>query len=171
MVIQVLLGVVCSFYIVVGFTGEAIAGNATNDSYVNKRQKMIVKKVEQDVEKIIAEQPIKTIALTNAQEPGFDKAKALFERACDYQGKEDYSHAIDLYTNTTLVCSELYEPYYNMALCYEKLNNKNEAIKCYEKAASLNRFYKPIFFNLGKLYSEQGNEPKAATNWAIYNQM
>ena len=168
MIIPILVIVICLFYIMIAFTSIAIAEN--NNSVINKRQKMAVKKLE-DVEETISGQPINPVALVDIKHPDFGEAKVLFERAFKCQTQEDFNGAINLYSNAMLMCPEIYEPYYNMALCYKKLHNKSDAIKYFEKAALLNRFYKPIFFNLGKLYSEQSNEAKAAANWAIYDQM
>jgi len=131
---------------------------------------MVAEQIE-DIESIFAEQPIQVLAVGNKKQPEFDKAKDTFERGFQCQIKGDYKQAIELYKDVAILCSNRYESYYNMALCYKKLQQVNDAIEHFEKAASLNRFYKPIFLHLARLYSDKGDQVRSTTNWTIFNYM
>lgn len=51
--------------------------------------------------------------------------------------------------------------YYNLGLCYHKLNNLTAALRCYETAEKLDPNNPDILLNIGTIHSKQGNDGKA----------
>jgi tetratricopeptide (TPR) repeat protein len=135
------------------------------------KQQVEVKMSTEDPRVIADNLPIQPAGLTTLDEPGFALARDTFARAFELQKQSRLQEAIASYNEATSHCAAMYEAYFNAGMCYEKLEDTDNAIELFEKAAVANRFYPAIYRHLAELYAKKGNEAKSKANWALYNQL
>lgn len=114
---------------------------------------------------------IKPEGLICEDSPGFAEAKVHFEQGCQKQAQNQLEDAVASYRLAYEKCPDMYEAHYNTGLCLEAKGLDAEAVRSFDKAAQLNRTYKPIFQHLARLYERLGDKMQAQTNRAIYNQL
>lgn len=115
--------------------------------------------------------PLQPEALMNEDAPGFAEAKKHFSSGYEQQSRKQLNEAIASYKQATDGCPQMYEAFYNAGLCWEEQGQIEQALRAFEKAASINRTYKPIFKHLANLYTRLGDKMKAESNLAIFNQL
>ncbi len=88
----------------------------------------------------------------------------MLEKAAEFYSEGNYSDALVLYLEimNTGVDDSLY---YQTALCYNKLNQRDKAVEYLEKSLALNDRRLSAFVLLAEIYSNSGDNKKAIYNY------
>jgi tetratricopeptide (TPR) repeat protein len=90
-----------------------------------------------------------------------DEVAAYYFLADALELSGDMTAAVAMYEKATQKAPQLWEPYYNLGLQYQKMGKRDEAIVAFEKTISLNSFSIDARYHLAGLYGEVGRLPEA----------
>lgn len=68
-----------------------------------------------------------------------------------YIKKHEFKKAIEVYTNSLKFHPENFETYYNLGICYARINDFDISRKCFQKAIELNENLYKAYFKLGQI--------------------
>jgi len=68
-----------------------------------------------------------------------------------YIKKQEFKKAIEVYTNSLKHYPENFETYYNLGICYARINDFDIARKCFQKVVELNEGMYKAYFKLGQI--------------------
>ena len=75
------------------------------------------------------------------------------QRCCGeiYLEQKELKKAIEVYTNALKYYSDKYEIYYNLGICYSRINDFDIARKCFQKTVELNDDMYLAYYRLGQI--------------------
>ena len=68
-----------------------------------------------------------------------------------YLEQKEFKKAIEIYTNAVKYNADNYEIYYNLGICYSRINDFDIARKCFQKTIELNEEMYLAYYRLGQL--------------------
>ena len=88
-----------------------------------------------------------------------------------YLKRKEFKKAIEVYTNSVKYYPERYEIYYNLGICYSRINDFDIARKCFQKTVELNDDIYIANYRLGQIALLYRDFDSAEENFAksLYN--
>lgn len=85
---------------------------------------------------------------------------------------EEFKKAIEVYTRSLKYCQDDYEIYYNLGICYSRINDFNIAKKCFQKTVEINDDMYLAYYRLGQIALLYRDFDAAEDNFArsVYNE-
>lgn len=89
-----------------------------------------------------------------------------------YLEKKEFKNAIEVYTNALKYKPENYEIYYNLGICYARINDFDIARKCFQKAIEINDNMYLAYYRLGQIALLYRDFESAEDNFSksLYNE-
>ncbi len=96
------------------------------------------------------------------------------QRCCGeiYLEQKELKKAIEVYTNALKYYSDKYEIYYNLGICYSRINDFDIARKCFQKTVELNDDMYLAYYRLGQIALLYRDFDSAEENFSksLYNE-
>jgi tetratricopeptide (TPR) repeat protein len=122
---------------------------------------------EDSLIKMLQARPIGSLSATAKDE----RYAGVFEEAVKFQLAEQYKEAVERYSYAVEIDPAMFESYFNMALCFERLGNWQAALSSFENAVAKNRFSKAAFAHLVVLSRHLGMREKMESFEMYYNML
>lgn len=89
-----------------------------------------------------------------------------------YLEQKEFKNAIEVYTNALKYYPENYEIYYNLGVCYSRINDFSIAKKCFQKTVEINDDIYLAYYRLGQIALLYRDFEVAEENFAksLYNE-